>query len=58
MDWPKLDPSKKELHYLHIADPDNIYMDSNANLGEKEFWKSINFKENILKRTVGIKEEL
>lgn len=59
MEWPKLDPSKKELHYLHIAGPDQINMDSNANFGEKEFWNSINFKENILKHTVKInKEEL
>ncbi|KYM93602.1 PREDICTED: venom carboxylesterase-6-like [Cyphomyrmex costatus] len=47
VEWPRLDPSKKELHYLHIAGPDKINMDSNANFGEKEFWNSINFKENI-----------
>ncbi|XP_071576019.1 venom carboxylesterase-6-like [Temnothorax nylanderi] len=59
VEWPKLDSSKKELHYLHIASPDQINMDSNANLGEKEFWNSINFNENILKHTIGInKEEL
>lgn len=52
MNWPKLDPSRKEFHYLHIAGPDQINMDSNTNLGEKEFWNSINFKENyILKHT-------
>ncbi|XP_071576041.1 venom carboxylesterase-6-like isoform X2 [Temnothorax nylanderi] len=59
VEWPKLNPSKKELHYLHIAGPDQINMDSNANLGEKEFWNSINFNENILKHKTRInKEEL
>lgn len=58
-EWPKLDPLTKELHYLHIADPEKINMDSNVNLGEKEFWNSINFNENVLKNTAGInKEEL
>ncbi|XP_077272626.1 venom carboxylesterase-6-like [Temnothorax americanus] len=59
VEWPKLNPSKKELHYLHIAGPDQINMDSNANLGEKGFWNSINFNENILKHKTRInKEEL
>ncbi|XP_011171836.1 uncharacterized protein LOC105204452 [Solenopsis invicta] len=58
VEWPKLDPSKKELHYLHIASPDKINMDSHANLGEKEFWNSINFNENVLRRTGINKEEL
>lgn len=58
MEWPKLDPSKKELHYLHIASPDQVNMDSNANFGQKEFWNSINFNENTLKHTAKTKEEL
>ncbi|XP_024889715.1 venom carboxylesterase-6-like [Temnothorax curvispinosus] len=59
VEWPRLDSLRKELHYLHIASPDQINMDSNANLGEKEFWNSINFNENILKHKTGInKEEL
>lgn len=57
--WPKLDPSKKELHYLHIAGPTKISMGSNANFGEKEFWNSIKFKENVLTPTLkNSKEEL
>jgi carboxylesterase type B len=56
--WPDLDPSKEEFHYLHIAGPDKVYMDSNANLGEKALWNSINFEENLLKHTGQIKEEL
>ena len=59
VEWLKLDPSKQELHYLHIAGPDEINMDSNANLGEKEFWNSIDFNENVLNHTAGInKDEL
>ncbi|KAL0131422.1 hypothetical protein PUN28_002745 [Cardiocondyla obscurior] len=59
VEWPKLDPSKKELHYLHIASPDQINMDSNANLGDLEFWNSIPFEENVLKHTTTKnKEEL
>ncbi|GAB1859689.1 Carboxylic ester hydrolase [Camponotus japonicus] len=58
VEWPKLDPSKKELHYLHIASPTKINMDSNANLGEKEFWNSIKFKENVLTTSKNRKEEL
>ncbi|XP_070172352.1 carboxylic ester hydrolase-like [Polyergus mexicanus] len=59
VEWPKLDPSKKELHYLHIANPTKIRMGSNANFGEKEFWNSIKLKENVLTPTLKkSKEEL
>ena len=46
MEWSQFDPLHKEFHYMHIAGPDQINMDSHANLGEKEFWNSINFTEN------------
>ncbi|XP_014477484.1 PREDICTED: venom carboxylesterase-6-like [Dinoponera quadriceps] len=55
--WPRLDPTKKELNYLHIESPTKINMDSCANLGEKEFWNSINFNENKLRHTPPNKEE-
>lgn len=59
VEWLKLDPSKPELHYLHIADPNKINMDSSVNLGEKEFWNSIDFNENVLNHTAEInKDEL
>ncbi|XP_012525770.2 venom carboxylesterase-6 [Monomorium pharaonis] len=59
VEWPKLDPLKKEFHYLHIASPDKINMESCTNFGEKEFWNSINFNENVLERTTRMsKEEL
>lgn len=59
VEWTVLDPSKKDLHYLHIANPTEIKMDQNANFGEKQFWNSINFNENKLKRMTTVnKEEL
>lgn len=58
VEWPKLDPSKNELHYLHIASPTKINMDSNVNLGEKKFWNSIKFKENVLTTLKNKREEL
>lgn len=48
MEWLRVDPSTKELRYLHFANPAEINMNNNANLGEKEFWNSISFNENVL----------
>ncbi|XP_076627824.1 juvenile hormone esterase [Colletes latitarsis] len=59
--WPKLNPNEKVLHYLKITGPDKIHMDSNANFGQKDFWSSINFNENKFNSTSAghmIKEEL
>jgi len=56
--WPRLDPGKKDLDYLHFASPTKIYVDSNDNLGEKKFWSSINFDENVLQQDYSKKDEL
>ncbi|KOC63849.1 Venom carboxylesterase-6 [Habropoda laboriosa] len=57
--WPRLNPSDKPLHYLRIAGPDKIHMESTTNFGEKDFWNSINFNENKLNTASGtLKEEL
>ncbi|XP_015597352.1 venom carboxylesterase-6 [Cephus cinctus] len=48
-EWHELDSSKKDMYYLHIASPDRIYMELNSNLGEKNFWRTIDFEENKLK---------
>lgn len=59
--WPRLNPNEKSLEYLHIAGPDKISMDSNANFGQKDFWSSIDFNENKLRNTQSkqtAKEEL
>ncbi|XP_014477483.1 PREDICTED: venom carboxylesterase-6-like [Dinoponera quadriceps] len=58
VEWLDVDPSKKEFQYLHLAHPDKIYMDSNANLGNKEFWNSIDLDENKLHKTTCIRTEL
>ena len=47
-EWKKVDPTKEELDFLHVAGPDHIYMDSNDNLGQKRFWATIDFNENKL----------
>lgn len=52
MKWFEIDPSMKELQYLHLANPTKIYMDSDANLGDKEFWDSINLNENKLQHKI------
>lgn len=57
--WPRLNPNEKSLHYLHIAGLGKIQMDSSTNFGHKDFWNSINFNENKLHTTSGtLKEEL
>lgn len=48
IDWPKVDPTKEELEYVHISGPGRYSVESNLNLGEKDFWKTINFNENRL----------
>lgn len=56
VDWPEVDPTKKELHYLHISGPGKFAVETSDNLGEKKLWNSIDFNENKL--TQGFKEEL
>ncbi|KZC10653.1 Venom carboxylesterase-6 [Dufourea novaeangliae] len=61
VNWPRLNPDEKTLQYLHIAAPDKIYMDSNPNLGQKDFWNTIDFNENKLSSASNgqhLKEEL
>ncbi|XP_076755888.1 juvenile hormone esterase [Xylocopa sonorina] len=57
--WPRLNPNEKQLHYLHITGPEKISMDSATNFGNKDFWNSINFNENVLNTTSSkLREEL
>ncbi|RLU21207.1 hypothetical protein DMN91_005580 [Ooceraea biroi] len=51
INWPKLDPSQKELYYLHIASPTEITMETNADFGQKNFWNSIDFNENKVQQS-------
>jgi hypothetical protein len=55
VEW--LDPSKKDIHCLNFAGPTKIYTNSNVNLGEKKFWNSINFNENVLQQNDAKKDE-
>ncbi|XP_063972094.1 venom carboxylesterase-6-like isoform X2 [Diachasmimorpha longicaudata] len=45
--WPQLNPSDKSLKYLHISGPEKPQIEENSNLGDKKFWESIDFDENI-----------
>uniref|UniRef100_A0A0C9PV54 Carboxylic ester hydrolase n=2 Tax=Fopius arisanus TaxID=64838 RepID=A0A0C9PV54_9HYME len=45
--WPRLNPSEEALKYLHISGPQKLRIEENSNLGEKKFWGSIDFDENI-----------
>ncbi|KAK9297785.1 hypothetical protein QLX08_008630 [Tetragonisca angustula] len=57
--WSRLNPNEKSLHYLHIAEPDKIQMDSSTNFGQKDFWNSIKFNENRLNTASNtLREEL
>lgn len=55
--WPRLNPDEKTLRYLHIAGPEKINMDSNSNLGNKDFWNSLNFNENKLSTASSTRKE-
>ncbi|XP_058800337.1 carboxylic ester hydrolase-like [Phymastichus coffea] len=59
IEWPQVNPTKKELNYLHISGPGKFSIEYNDNLGEKKLWSSINFDENNVKRGLkDAKEEL
>lgn len=48
-EWKNIDANKETLDFLHIAGPNNFTMSSDNNLGQKRFWSSVDFNENILK---------
>ena len=45
-----MNPSNKKLNYLHILGPKQFRMEGNTNLGEKDFWQTIDFEENKVNR--------
>lgn len=49
--WNPIDPNNHTLNYLHMIAPGNLKEEYNSNLGEKSFWKTINFDENIPSNT-------
>lgn len=48
VEWKKVYPFKTELEFLHFGGPNDIKMNKKSNLGEKNFWSTINFEENKL----------
>lgn len=46
--WEKVDPSQGDLNYLDISGPGKFKMVSDGNFGDKNFWNSLSFAENIL----------
>ncbi|CAK9812182.1 Venom carboxylesterase-6 [Anthophora quadrimaculata] len=46
-EWQRLN-SEGDFHYLHIASPKSISMESNRNFARKNFWSRINFHEEDL----------
>lgn len=57
-EWKKVDPSGKDFHYLHISGPGKYKMVSHDNLGDKKFWRTIDFEENVLESSASAKDEL
>ncbi|XP_044585464.1 venom carboxylesterase-6-like [Cotesia glomerata] len=46
--WTTVDPTSKSLNYLHIYGPTDIQMETQSNFGQKLFWETINFNENLI----------
>lgn len=46
IEWPSVDPTKEALEYLQIKGPGQFSIESSTNLGDKQFWSAIEFKEN------------
>lgn len=44
--WPAVDPVNENFEYLSIGGPGKMKIETNSDLGEKKFWKSIKFDEN------------
>ncbi|XP_048270688.1 venom carboxylesterase-6 [Bombus terrestris] len=44
--WQTLDPNEKEFQYLHIANPQNIKMETSSDFANINFWNTIDFNEN------------
>lgn len=44
--WTRVDPSKEAFEYLFIGRAGEIHMTKDENLGNRKFWRSINFNEN------------
>ncbi|XP_046484317.1 venom carboxylesterase-6-like [Neodiprion pinetum] len=48
IDWPNLSKSTDEFPYLYIAGAKEFSVKYTPNYGEKKFWDSLNFCENVM----------
>ncbi|CAD6205731.1 GSCOCT00009989001.2-RA-CDS [Cotesia congregata] len=46
--WTTVDPTSKLLNYLHIYGLTDIQMEMQSDFGQKLFWETINFNENLI----------
>ncbi|NP_001295468.1 venom carboxylesterase-6-like precursor [Athalia rosae] len=46
IEWPKVSPTSNAFPYLYIAGPTEIEIKDTLEIGEKKFWRSIDFREN------------
>lgn len=56
LEWTKVSPSE-DFPYLYISGPGDLKMASDKNFGDKNFWSTINFAENVLESN-SLKDEL
>ncbi|XP_046744724.1 venom carboxylesterase-6-like [Diprion similis] len=47
VEWNPLNGTSSSLNYLRIAGPEELYMETDSNFRQKDFWSTINFEENI-----------
>lgn len=50
--WKPINPNDENLNCLHMKAPGNFKEIFIHNLGEKNFWKTINFNENVPSNTI------
>lgn len=55
--WKKVDPLDDNFTVFKISGPDTYEMTIKENFGNKQFWNTINFNENLLKN-FNFKDEL
>nr|QYA71950.1 carboxylesterase [Anoplophora glabripennis]QYA72001.1 carboxylesterase [Anoplophora glabripennis] len=46
LEWTPVPRDSKRIKYLRISSPDNLLIEENENLGNKEFWESLPIREN------------
>lgn len=57
LEWTRVSATGKDFHYLQISGPGDFKMASDENFGDKDFWSTISFDENVLESN-SIRDEL